>query len=417
VISAFATGAAALALASGAAEPSAVHVAPSGNDAANGTAAAPVRTFARAYRLARPGGVVLVAGGSYGEQRIGRDTSKRSAKPVTFRPAPGARVLVSLLDFGQDQFDLLGPHRVTVRDMTIDYVRAWRGSRHLVWQNIDARHFDIFDASDILVRGGDYGPCQAPRDDLSCVSRIAGAARVTVDGARIHDVTSTDPATYHVDGLFLRGGRDVVIRNSRFWGNMITNIRIQDQPCCANANVLIENNWFAAPLQGDGISKRWDAIDVDNDLDRLVVRNNSFLDSGVLLLGRYTRSRVVGNVFTNYGCGDGVAYARNVYVPFSATNGRRACGPTDRLVRSLGFVDATRFDLRLRPDSPAFGAGDPMDCAAVDIERRPRLRGLKCDAGAHELQVALVCERRRTVRVPLGDVKAKLSGGGRIGRC
>lgn len=415
-----------LAAAPGGNEKPVVHVAPGGADSNPGTISAPVATFARAYRLARAGGTVEVAGGSYGDQRLGRDPSKRSAQPVVFRPAPGAQVTVKQLDFGQDQFNLLGPHNVTVRNMKIGYIRAWRGSRYLRWENIDARHFDLFDASDVVIRGGDYGPCQAPRDDPSCVSRIAGrVARVTVDGATIHGFTSTDLASFHVDGLFLRGGRDIVIRNSKFYGNMITNVRIQGQPCCANANVLIENNWFAPALQGDGVSPRWDAIDVDNGIDRLVIRNNSFVDSGVLLVGRYTRSRVVGNVFTNYGCGTGVKYASNVFVPFSRTNGLQACGPTDRRVRSLGYVDANAFDLRLRPDSPAFGAGDPLDCAAVDIQRRPRLRGLKCDAGAYERQEAWMCNRstkggmvrRKTVLVSLSAVKRLLRRGGTIGRC
>ena len=129
--------------------------------------------------------------------------------------------------------------------MAIRYIRAWARSRDLLWQHINGAHFDVFDATDVVIRGGDYGPCQAPRDDPSCVSRIAGrAARVTVDGVTMHDVTSTDLANYHVDGMFIRGGTDIVIRNSKFWGNMITNIRVQDQACCKNGNLLIENNWF-----------------------------------------------------------------------------------------------------------------------------------------------------------------------------
>jgi hypothetical protein len=313
-----------------------------------------------------------------------------------------------------------------VQDMTIDYVRAWRGARHLVWRDIQAKHFDIFDASDIRIFGGDYGPCQAPRDDLACVPRIAGrASNILLDGVSVHGMTSTDLAAYHIDGLFIRGGNNIIVRNSKFWGNMVTNIRIQDQECCANSNIMIENNWFDSSLQADGVTSRWNAIDVDNGVDGLVIRNNSFMDSGLLLIGTYRRSRIVNNLLENMGCGTGVKYSRNLFLPFRPYTGLRACGSTDRRVRSLGYVNGPAFDLRLRPQSPGFAAGDPLDCPAEDILRRPRLRGLKCDAGAHELQDAWVCHRSKTrgrvhgasLRVSLSSVQVRLKRGDTMGRC
>jgi hypothetical protein len=403
-----------------------VYVAPTGVDTNPGTASAPVATFARAYQLARSGAVVEVAAGDYGYQSLARDPSKRAPDKVVFTPAPGAAVSLGLLDFGQGQLGVLGPEHVTVRGMTIGYLRAWEGSSDLLWQNIKGKHFDVFDATDVVISGGDYGPCQAPRDDNACVSRIAGtAARVTLDGVAIHDVTSTDLANYHVDGMFIRGGRDIVIRNSRFWGNMITNIRVQDQECCKNSNILIENNWFAAPLQGDGVSPRFDAIDIDNDMDGLVIRNNSFSASGLQLLGTYTRARIVGNLMTSAGCAPGVSYSHNVVVPFSAEAGQRGCGPTDRKVAGLGYENAAAFDLRLRPDSPAFAAGDPKDCPARDIRGKPRLRGLKCDAGAYERQEAWMCRKQKigkrtrstSTLVALWAVKKRLRAGDTVGRC
>lgn len=404
----------------------AVYVARAGADSNPGTRARPVASFGRAYRLARPGQVVEVGSGEYGYQRLVRDGSKSSSARVVFQPARGETVRLTTLDFGQDQFGLLGPRHVTVRNMSIDYIRAWAGSSDLRWLELRGKHFDVFDARDIVIRGGDYGPCQAPRDDPSCISRIAGrAARVIVDGVSIHGVTSTDPANYHVDGMFIRGGSDIVIRNSKFWGNMITNIRVQDQICCTNSNVLIENNWFAAPLQGDGVSTRFDAIDVDTDVPGLVIRNNSFSASGIQFSGLFSRARVVGNLLGKTDCGQGVRYTRNLFAPFSHGDRIRTCGATNRQVRGFGYVNSGRLDLRLRPESPAFGAGDPQDCALTDIQGRPRLRGLKCDAGAYELQEALICHKVRTgkrtrattLRVALSTVKARLKRGDAIGRC
>ena len=404
-----------------------VYVAPTGLDTNSGTASAPVLTFQRAYQIARPGATVEVATGDYGYQLLARDPSKRAVDKVVFAPAPNAVVSVALLDFGQGQFGTPGPEHVTVRGMRVGYLRAWEGSRDLVWQGIDAAHFDIFDATDIVVLGGDYGPCQAPRDDPSCVSRIAGtSARIVLDGVVIHDVTSTDLANYHVDGMFIRGGRDIVIRNSRFYGNMITNLRVQEQPCCKNANLLIENNWFSPPLQGDGVSPRFDAIDIDNNMDSLVIRNNSFANSGVQLLGTaYTRSRIVGNLIGTTACAPGVSYSHNVYIPFSSTIGQSPCHSTDRKVADFRYENLAGFDLRLRPDSPAFSAGDPADCPARDIRGKPRLRGLKCDAGAYERQEAWVCRRKKvgkrtrktSVLVALHAVQKRLRAGDTIGRC
>jgi hypothetical protein len=403
-----------------------VHVATTGIDTNPGTATAPVATFGHAYQIARPGATVEVAAGDYGYQSLARDAAKRSTDKVVFTPAAGAAVNVGILDFGQGQLGVPGPEHVTVRGMAIAYLRAWEGSRDLLWQNIKGKHFDVFDATDVVISGGDYGPCQAPRDDGACVSRIAGTAeRITLDGVAIHDVTSTDLANYHVDGMFIRGGKDIVIRNSRFWGNMITNIRVQDQPCCKNTNLLIENNWFNPPLQGDGVSPRFDAIDIDNDMDGLVIRNNSFSESGLQLLGTYTRARIVGNLMNSSGCAPGVSYSHNVFVPFSAEAGQRACGATDRKVPRLGYENPASFDLRVRRNSPAFAAGDPQDCPAKDIRGKPRLRGLKCDAGAYERQEAWICKakkigkrtRRNSVLVALWAVKPRLRAGDTIGRC
>jgi hypothetical protein len=417
-----ATGALLMSPAAGPSSAAVVYVAEGGADSNPGTKARPLASFGRAYTVVRPGGTVEVGAGAYGYQRLVRDVSKASGERVVFQSASGALVQVSTLDFGQDQFGLLGPEHVTVRDMSIQYLRAWAGSADIRWLDIQGQHFDVFDARDVTVRGGDYGPCQAPRDDKACVSRIAGRANgVTVEGVNIHDITSTDLVNYHVDGLFIRGGKNIMIRNSKFWGNMITNIRIQDQECCNNSNLLIENNWFAPSLQGDGISTRFDAIDVDTDVPGLVVRNNSFTESGIQWRGYFSRARVVGNLLGKTDCGQGVLYTRNLFSAFSHAQVGRPCGVTNREVRSFGYVDSARLDLRLRPDSPAFGAGDPQDCAAHDINRRPRLRGLKCDAGAYERQEAWVCARsngrRKTLLVPLSSVRKRLSGGATLGRC
>jgi len=321
---------------------------------------------------------------------------------VVFQPAPGASVSVDAIDFGQEQLGVPAPAHITIKDMAITYLRAWAGSNDLLWQNIRAKHFDMFGATNVRVLGGDYGPCQSPRDDPACVPRIAGSSNILLDGVTIHDMTSTDLVTYHVDGLFIRGATNVVIRNSRFRGNMVTNIRIQPQPCCENANITLENNWFDTPLQGDGVTPRGDGVDVDEPFPGLLFRNNSFATgTGPQLIGSYSAARLIGNLMMNAQCVPGVTYSYNVFIPFSAFTGQTACGPHDKKVTSFGYANARDFDFHLVRGSPALGAVGPKSCPASDIDGQRRTHGRRCDAGADQ--------RRRTICHRVGTRKPRFA--------
>src|SRR5262245_45829006 len=61
-----------------------VFVSTTGSDQANCSRVSPCKTFDRAYRVAQPGQVVEVAGGTYGSQTIGADSSRGSADDVVF---------------------------------------------------------------------------------------------------------------------------------------------------------------------------------------------------------------------------------------------------------------------------------------------------------------------------------------------
>lgn len=366
-----------------------VYVSTTGSDANPCTQAQPCLSFGRAYKAAAPGANVFVAAGTYGSQEIGLDATKPSSgAPIVFQPSAGTVTVNGNIDFGQDQFDRLGPENVTVRSMNVKYMRSWRGSQNLRWENIDGMHFDVLDSANVTISGGDFGPCQAPRDDLSCVSRIAGtSSNVVVENTSIHDVTSTDLVNYHVDGMFIRGGSNIVIRNSKFWGNMITNIRVQEQPCCANTNLLIENNWFNVPLQGDGVSARSDAINVDTPVrGNLTIQFNSFAESaGPQVVGP---ALVKGNLMQNATCAPGVTYAYNMFIPFSAFTGQSPCGPTDKKVASFGYaapVPGADFDYRLGVVTAGVDAVPVSSgCPSMDFEGTARPQGSACDAGADE---------------------------------
>jgi chitodextrinase len=350
------------------------------------TSVLPCRSFGRAYKAAAPGATVLVMAGTYPGQEISDDPAKQSGAPVVFQPSGGAVTVNGTLDFGQDQFNRLGPKGVTIKDMTITYLHAWAGSERLTWENIDAVHFDM-DAVDSVVRGGDYGPCQAPRDDPSCLSRVLGNARnVLVENASFHDITSTDLGNFHVDGFAVFGGANVTLRNNKFYGNMITNIRVQN--CCGNtpiSNLVIENNWFAPPLQGDGVSINANGIDIDNNVPGLKIRFNSFAEGGYpQITASQSDAELTGNLFTNATCASGARYSYNVFKPWSETQGQGACGSTDKKVSTLGYASG---GYALASDSPAIDAvPSSVGCPQQDLQGTSRPLGAACDAGATEVR-------------------------------
>jgi hypothetical protein len=365
----------------------AVFLSPNGSDGRSCSVSAPCASFGRAYRVALSGQVVQVAGGNYGYQRLEGDPSKVSSADVVFQPAAGATVNVDLVDFGQDQFGVPGAKHVTLRGMNAGYLRTWAGTADITWQNMRAKHFDLFDTSDVTISGSDFGPCRAPADDAACVPRIANVQNATIDRSAIHGMTSSDLATYHVDGLFLRGAQNVRISATKFYGNMITNIRIQNQPDYANANITLENNWFGAPLQGDGVTTRFDAVDVDNPVPGIKFLYNSFAEGAGMGGGQIgtagAAAQLVGNLMGNAGCDGSAMYSHNVFLPFSQYTGLTGCGATDRRAITYGYVSAGGFDFHLTPTSMGIGAGDPSLCPASDIDGQSR-PGSVCDAGSDQ---------------------------------
>lgn len=364
-----------------------IYVSTTGSDANPCTQAQPCLTFGRAYKAAAPGATVLVAAGTYPGQEIDHDPAKPlTGASVVFAPASGSVTVNGTLHFGQDQFDRKGPKGVTVRDMTVTYLRAWPGSERLVWENIDSVHFDL-DAKDSTIRGGDFGPCQAPRDDASCLSRIFGSSsNVLVENSSFHDVTSTDLANYHVDGMAIFGGENVTLRGNTFFANMITNIRVQN--CCGNVpirNLVVENNWFALPLQGDGVSTNANAVDIDSTVPGLKIRFNSFAEGSYpQITGAQSDAQLTGNLLTHVSCVPGVAYSYNVFKPWSQVQGQTACSSTDKKVSSLGYLSA---GYGLSSTSPAIDfVPTSVGCPAKDLVGTARPLGLGCDAGASERQ-------------------------------
>ena len=212
-----------------------VFVAPGGSDARScRSPRAACATFNRAFRVARPGDTVEVAGGAYSGQSV-LTVPGRGGPNIVFRPAAGARVTLDGLTLGSSTASDQGPRHVTFRGMRMSYkgsapgarnqegIFVGPGSKHIRLERMDAGSVDMWFADRIMVLGGDYGPCDAiaGASNVCGNSKLDASTNVTVDGALFHDYRFdsscfADGADCHWECMYINGGENITIRNSKF---------------------------------------------------------------------------------------------------------------------------------------------------------------------------------------------------------
>ena len=361
-----------------------LYMSPSGSDANPCTQAAPCLTFARAYRVARLGDVVEVAGGSYPGETLTGDLAKARdeplADPVVFRPATGASVEIT------GTLEIRVPH-IELRDMTIFRYKARRktfdpsyaSAGDLTFRNIRAKTAALSVARNVWIIGGELGPNANPGgiwpdDGLF----TGGTSNVVVDGLYVHDITKPDEKA-HSDCIQMAGGTRWVIRNSRFQNCFNAPLMIKADLGPIN-NILIENNfvgatngYFGINLNGNG----GECVNID-------IRYNSFADKGIrddcrgLVISSNIEPAMPSSWFCRGALEAGVIREYNVYgsgIP---------CGPND-VVAPMGYVDPSSLNLHLVAGAAAVGRGNPTSFPKTDIDGRSRPSGAGTpDAGASE---------------------------------
>jgi hypothetical protein len=298
---------------------------------------------------------------------------------VTFRPAAGAAVAVAKIYVGGASFATFSGidfgSRITVENTN----PGSAGSRNVTFQNARARTVRLVGRiSNVALLGGQFGDTVDNQPQIKKYnpgdpenSRPFG---VTIDGVRFLDFRRSG-SSIHTECLQILHADTVTVRNSRFNNCDGTGaIGITDGP---SDNVTIENNWF-----GPGGDAYFNA-QITKSTRNLVLRFNS---SAKAMIFSDTESGgpylAAGNYMPRNAsfCTSGATYLGNVLAGGT-------CGPTDRAVSAMRFVDAAGFDLHLRADSEAIdavplSAGHPS--RDIDGDLRP-LGGLP-DAGADELR-------------------------------
>ena len=357
-----------------------LYLSPSGSDSSPCSRTAPCLSLNRAYRVAKPGDVVEVADGTYGNQTINFDSTKTSTSDVVFHAAAGAAP-----SFG---FAELYSGHITFEGLTFRTGwRTWDGIGDFTFRDVHAQLLYIFGTRDVSVLGGDYGPSS---DAYSFISATAPGATVPtnilIDGVRFHDFTRSSN-TQHTECLHAVSVQGFTVRNSHFERCAVMDLFLTSNPNSSQPfrNVVIENNFFGKTISGGYYSVFFDQR---VGFQGVQFRNNSLAQTPIFESGsnNYSNFVVSGNLGEqfNYMCNSQASYSFNVW--YSASTNAAKCGASDLALNSTadpGWVDKTNVDLHLTAGSTAVDHGGGS-CPGSDIDLDARPRGSACDAGADE---------------------------------
>lgn len=354
--------------------PARIFVAPDGSDGGPCTREAPCASLGHAYRVAQPGDVVEMAGGSYPSQLIAADPAKSATDDVLIRPALGAQVTIagSLI---------VEASHIELRSIRAGYWKS-RLATDQVFRDLDVALFFIHGSQQVTVSGGDVGPNE---NSDSQIASLKGRVPtdILIENVLFHDTIKTDPEA-HTECLQIGAGIRVTIRANRFVRCADHDILIRSWAFVNDSphplqDFVIENNFFGATLRGY-YSLRL-AEQTGWPCERFVVRNNSALQN--MYSDCEARDvRFIANLQpsnTRRACagGAGTVWDYNVY------SEGEPCGPND-IIAPLGYVDPDSLDLHLIPGSAALGHAPPDGGADTDIDGQQRPRGDLPDAGADE---------------------------------
>jgi hypothetical protein len=345
------------------------YVAPNGSDANDGSDGHPFATIERAAEVVNPGDTVIVRDGIYTDLdkegtmvRVRRSGTPEA--PITFRAEHKWRAVLD----GQDNRGKCA-------------WSLWHGKElcHLRIEGFEIRGFSshafaLYNTHHVLIKGnhvhhiGNIETTTQNGLDGSYDSESCGY--ITYDGNTIHDIGRIGPPTvnFNLDhGIYACGDHNVITNNVFYnnkagWGVQVAGYDTVDdlvisnntfaggksrghivlwQPC---HNVLIQNNIFYRPDVPNAINF------FEADLMNVVIRHNLVFGGGL-----------------------------------KDDDDNGACLVNDTVEgRDPLFVDAARYDFRLRPGSPAIDVGVAVRAPDHDHAGQKRTYGAGVDLGAFE---------------------------------
>jgi hypothetical protein len=295
--------------------------------------------------------------------------------------------------------------------------------------NPDSSSFQIFDGDNILIDGGDIGPCYSDAIvSPICVPRIKGISEankpsnVTLSDSVIHDQTAdlapgscgqVAPDTCHTDGIAIFGsGTGIVLERNKFYNNQTVNVRVQN--CCSitNDGLTFRNNMFGLAFDNPSLTvANFSGIDIDTNIAGLYIGFNSFAYDTVCGSGvgcgafpscviptscgtAGSPATFIGNLvgMTSTGtCWSDVNWTYNVFRQWSEFSSGSPCSGTGNTISAYNSAlppyttipaNAASGVIDFHITGAAWDGDDQVTSGCLPTDYDGDARGSTCDAGA-----------------------------------
>jgi PKD repeat protein len=412
------------------------HVSSTGDDANDGSEAAPLRGIQAALDLAQPGDSVMVQSGTYNETLVFPRSGAADAW-ITLQAQPGHAVTIDatgipIADYWQGAVTIADVSYVRVQGLRVEH-----SARTGIIAN-RASHVEILDnqtydtvLSGIGVWRSDNVRVDGNRVELAvnggeqeCISvsissNVAvtdnevlndgagtaggegidikdGSSQVLVSGNHVHDL---DELGIYVDA-WDSDTSDILIEDNRVHHCNNHGIAIAAERGGRVDRVTIRNNLTYANARMGITIGDWDSGWPHPMADILIV-NNTSVDNGpgavwgagiAVLNGEATGVTIRNNLVANNAYAQildesgGAEITADHNLIWGASGSGDEITGSDAVLADPRLVDAVNADYRPRFDSPAVDAANDLDAPTTDLDGMARPAGAGIDIGAYEYQ-------------------------------